>query len=139
RRRTRRSRRPRSARGWPRRRARSSIGRRFAAPARGESSSVTAAATRGVLGGLALFHLEGVAAAARGGDVRVVDGEARLEALDPIDLGAGQVGRAERIDDDRHALARKLVVALLRAAVEAERVLEPGAAAALDGDAQDLG
>src|SRR5213082_4050832 len=103
---------------------------------RRESSSVAGAATvRGVLGRTALLHLEGVAAAAGSGDVRVVDREACLQALDPVDLGAGQVGRAERIDDDRDALARELVVALLRSAVESERVLEARAPAALDGDA----
>src|SRR5213076_1299956 len=104
---------------------------------RRESNSVTGAATVcGALGRGALFHLEGVAAAARGGDIRVVDREARLQALDPVDLGAGQIRRAVRIDDDRDALARELVVALLRSAIEAERVLEAGAPAALDGDAQ---
>ena len=36
-------------------------------------------------------------------------------------------------------MALELVVAILRAAVEAERVLEPGAAAALNGDSQDRG
>src|SRR5919204_1585815 len=103
-------------------------------------SSVAGRTTRGVLGRrLALLHLEGVTAAARGGDVRVVDREAGLQALDPVDLGAGEVGRAERVDYDRHAVAVELVVAFLRAAVEAERVLEAGAAAALDGDPQDRG
>src|SRR5215470_5577120 len=96
-------------------------------------------AAGGALWGFALLHLEGVAAAARGGHVRVVDREARLEALDPVDLGAGQVGRAERVDHDGHAVADELVVALLRPAVEPERVLEPRAAASLDGDAQDRG
>ena len=62
-----------------------------------------------------------------------------LEALDPVDLGAGQVGSAERVDDDGDAVALELVVALLGAPVEAERVLEARAAAALDGDAQDRG
>src|SRR5919204_5222598 len=98
------------------------------------------AAAAGVpVGRLALLHLEGVAAAARGGDVRVVDREAALKAVDPVDLGAGQVRGAERVDDDRDAFADELVVALLRAAIEAERVLEAGAAAALNGDAEDRG
>src|ERR1700750_3103175 len=44
---------------------------------------------------------------------------------------------AEGIDDDCDALALELVVALLGAAVEAEAVLEAGAAAALDSDAED--
>src|SRR5438046_9978251 len=107
---------------------------------RRESNSVTGAATVcGALGRGALFHLEGVAAAARSGDVRVVDGEARLQALDPVDLGAGEVGGAERVDHDGDAVALELVVALLRAAVEAERVLEARAATALDRDPQDRG
>src|SRR6476469_4399460 len=103
--------------------------------------SVTGAATRAArLGGvLALFHLEGVAAAAPGADVRVVDREARLEPVEPVDLGAGDVGRAERVDDDADALAGDFVVALLRAAVEAERGLEAGAAAALNREAEHLG
>src|SRR5215204_6334396 len=42
-----------------------------------------------------------------------------------------------RIDYDVDAVQRELVVALLRAAIEAERVLEARAAAALDGDAQN--
>ena len=62
---------------------------------------------------VALLHLEGVAAAAGTGDVRVVDREAGLQALDPVDLGAGQVRRAERVDDHRDAVARELVVAVL--------------------------
>src|SRR5690348_8964768 len=96
-------------------------------------------ATRSAVGRFALLHLEGVAAAARAADVRVVDREAGLEAFDPVDLGARQVRGAERVDDHRHAVAGQLVVAVLRAAVEAERVLEPGAPAALDGDAEHLG
>src|SRR5207247_23185 len=51
-------------------------------------------------------------------------------------LGAEEVWRAEGVDDDGDALAFERVVALLGAAVEAEAVLEAGAAAALDRDAQ---
>src|SRR6476646_710172 len=99
------------------------------------------AATRsGVLGGFALGDLERVAAAARGSDVRVVDLEAGLlDRLQEVDLGAAKVGRAERVDDDRDALRLDLGVAVLGAAVEAQRVLEAGAAAALDGNAQHAG
>src|SRR5215468_10162539 len=89
------------------------------------------------LGRFSLFHLEGVPAAARRGDVRVVDRKAGLEALDPVDLGACQVRRAERVDDDVNTVDVQLIVALGRPAVEAECVLEAGAAAALNGDAQD--
>src|SRR5579859_4975200 len=103
------------------------------------SVRATRAAARGpVFGGLALGHLEGVAAAAGGGHVRVRDLEAGLlDRLQEVDLGAAQVGRAEGIDDHRDAVGLDLVVALLGAAVEAQRVLEAGAAAALDGDAQN--
>src|SRR4029079_675998 len=98
-----------------------------------------AAAAAGVLvGRLALGDLEGVGAAARGDDVRVVDLEpGLLNRVHEVDFGALEVGGAERIDDHVDAVEADLLVALLRAAVEAERVLEPGAAAALDGDAED--
>src|SRR5436305_12665472 len=99
-------------------------------------AATRAAAARG-FGCLALFHLEGVAAAARGGDVRIVDREPGLQALDPVDLGAREIRRAERIDDDIDAVHVQLVVTLLRTPVEAERVLEARAPAALDGDAQN--
>src|SRR5215208_258062 len=92
-----------------------------------------------LMGVVALFHLEGVAAAARGGNVRVVDREARLETLDPVDLGAGEVGRAERVDDHGDAVALELAVAFLGATIEPKRVLEPRAATALNGDPQDRG
>src|SRR3954447_4112653 len=99
-------------------------------------ASVRAArpATSGVGRSFALFHLEGVAASTCCRDVRVVDREPCLEALDPVDLGAGEVGRAERIDDDVDAVDGELVVSLGRAPVEAERILEAGAAATLNGD-----
>src|SRR5918993_2457659 len=97
-----------------------------------------AAAVRVRVAGLVL-DLERVPAAAPGGRVRVVDREPALEAVDEVDLGAGQVRSAERIDDDPDAVRLELVVALHRAAVEAERVLEAGAPAALDGDAKNLG
>ena len=45
-----------------------------------------------------------------------------------------EVRRAERVDDDADAVHLDLVVAVLRAAVEAERVLEARAAAALNRD-----
>src|SRR5437899_7739883 len=45
--------------------------------------------------------------------------------------------RAERVDHDGDAVALELVVAILRAAIEAERVLEARAASALDGDPQN--
>jgi hypothetical protein len=73
-----------------------------------------------------------VAAPAAGDRVRVVDREPRLlDRVDVVDLCALQVRRAERIDDDRDAVRFELDVALDSGAVEAEAVLEPGAAAAL--------
>src|SRR5262245_66387991 len=96
--------------------------------------STAAGAATGAAGGHlalgALFDLERVAAAARRGHVRVVDREPALETLDEVDLRALQVRRAERVDDDRDAERVDLVVAFLSTCVEAERVLEAGAAAA---------
>ena len=69
--------------------------------------------------------------------VRVVDLEPGLgDRVEVVDRGALQVGQAERVDDDRDAVQLDRVVAVLAPVVEAERVLEAGAAAALDGDAQ---
>ena len=88
----------------------------------------------------ALGDLEAVPTAARGGDVRVLDLEAGLlEPFQEVDRRALQVRGAERIDDDPDAVELELVVACLRAAVEAERVLEAAAPAALDRDAEHLG
>src|SRR6185437_5155613 len=90
-----------------------------------------------VLGRFALGHLERMAAAARGDGVRVLDLEPRLlDRLEVVDLRTHQVGRAEGIHDDLDALALELVIPLLGAAVEAEPVLEAGAATALDRDSQ---
>src|SRR3990172_4777038 len=99
-------------------------------------TAAAAAADRGVLGQLlALFHLEGVAAAAGRDGVRVLDLEAGLlDAVQVVDRGALEVGRGERVDHDGHSLERQLVVTLRRAGIEAEPVLEARAAAALDGD-----
>src|SRR5215210_1534791 len=91
------------------------------------------------VGGGLVLDLERVAATAPGRGVRVVDREAALEAVDEVDLGALEIGGAERIDDDADAVRLELVVTLHRAAIEAERVLEAGAPAALDGDAQHRG
>src|SRR5205823_2185332 len=100
--------------------------------------AAAAAAARGVLGRFALGHLERRAASARGDRVRVVDLEAGLlDRLQVVDGRAAQVRGAEGIDDDADTLALVLDVALLGAAVEAEPVLEAGAAAALDRDPQN--
>src|SRR5438876_6981064 len=105
----------------------------------GRYSVTTAGATTGgVLGRvLALGHLERVPAAARRDGVRVVDREpGRLDRVDVVDLRALQIRRAEGIDDNGDAVLLELEVTLGCAAVEAEPVLETGAAAALDRDAQ---
>ena len=54
-------------------------------------------------------------------------------------LAPWRYGALYGIDDDADAVQLELVVALLGAAVEAERVLEAGAAAALHGDAENGG
>src|SRR5437016_837648 len=97
----------------------------------------TGSAAGCVLGRLAVGHLERVAAAARGDRIRVLDLEpGLLDRLEIVDPSAEEERSAEGIDDDPYALALELVVALLGAAVEAEAVLETGAPAALDGDAE---
>ena len=112
------------------------VERAAAFSARGRSRS----RSRGVFGRLALGDLEARAAAARGDDVRVVDLEpGLLQAFEEVDRRALQVRRAERVDDDLDAVELELVVARLCAAVEAERVLEAAAAAALDRDPEHLG
>src|SRR4051794_3290327 len=85
-----------------------------------------AAAARAVRGSLfTVGHLEGVPAAASSDDVRVVDLEpGLLEAVQEVDLGAAQVRSTERVDDELDAVRLELVIAFLRAAVEAERVFE---------------
>src|SRR4051794_26118147 len=99
----------------------------------GASASVgtAGAAAADGLGGRFVVDLEGVAAAAGRRDVRVFDLEAGLlEPVEEVDAGALEVRSAVRVDDDPHAVQLELVVALLDAAVEAERVLEAGASAA---------
>src|SRR6266511_462749 len=101
-----------------------------------------AAACCCVIRRFALVHLERVAATAGRDGVRVVDREAgRLDRVDVVDLGALKVRGAERIDDDGHAVLLEREVAFGGRGVEAEAVLEAGAAAALDRDPQhaDLG
>src|SRR4029453_848519 len=100
------------------------------------AAGAPAAAGLRVGGGLVL-HLEGVAAPARRDRLRVVDLEAGLgEPVEPVDGRAGEVRRAERVEDDPDAVQLELVVAFEGAAVEPESVLEARAAAALNGDAE---
>ena len=71
--------------------------------------------------------------------VRVVDREAcPHQGVYEVDLGADEVRRAEGIDRDADVVHLDLVVPVLGATVEVERVLEAGAAAARDGDAKDI-
>src|SRR5436305_15079688 len=90
----------------------------------------TGAAAVRVFWGLPFLDLEGVPAAARCRDVRVVDRETGLKAFHPIDLRTGQVRRAERVDHDVNAVHVQLVVALGRSPIEPERVPAAGPAAA---------
>src|SRR5207302_8054595 len=57
--------------------------------------------------------------------------------LEVVDRRSLAIRGAERVDDDLDAFDLVLVVALLGAAVEAEAVREPGAAAALDRDPEN--
>src|SRR3954471_23225366 len=80
---------------------------------------------------------ERVAAGAAAPGVRVVDGEALLlDRVGEVDGGAAQIRGAHAIDDDRDAVRRQLEVTVEAALVEEELVLQAGAAAGLDGDAQ---
>src|SRR5262245_2353405 len=84
-----------------------------------------------------VLGLEGGAAAAGRLHVRVVDRKAGAhEGVDEVDLRADEVRCAEGIDDDPDTVHLDLVVTVLRAAVEAEGVLEARAPSALDGDAK---
>src|SRR5260221_3756836 len=81
---------------------------------------------------------EGVAAAAGRGGVRVLDLEGGAHhVLDEIDLGAVEEVERGVVDDDLHAVALEHDIAVLARVVEAEAVLEAGAAAAGHGDAQE--
>src|SRR5918911_5343894 len=106
---------------------------------RAPSVGAARAAAGGAVGRLALCDLEARPAAARGDRVRVLDLEpGLLDRLEVVDDGAAEVRGRKRVDDEAHAVELVLVVALRGAPVEAERVFEAAAAAALDRDAQDL-
>src|ERR1700686_4083728 len=95
--------------------------------------AVTAAGTRDAAGSGG----EGRAAATGGGRLRVADHELRaLEPLAVIDLGAGEVLHAHRIDQQLHAQVLHAGVAVLDLLVELEAVLQPRAAATLHEHAQ---
>src|SRR3990172_1530201 len=88
-------------------------------PALMAAAGAAAAAGRVGLGALvALFHLEGMAAAARRDGVGVLDLEAGLlESVQKVDRGATQVRGAGRVDDHCHAFELELDVAGCRARV----------------------
>ena len=114
-----------------------------AGDARALVRAAAAAAAGGVSGVVgrsfsALLDGERVAAAARGRGVRVVDLEpGLLEAVQEVDRRALEVRGAVGVDHDRDAVLLERLVVLDRTGVEAEPVLEAGAPAALNRDAQD--
>ncbi|EGJ78010.1 hypothetical protein STTU_5221 [Streptomyces sp. Tu6071] len=81
--------------------------------------------------------VEGVAAGAGAGRVRVVDREALLlDRVHEVDRGAAEVRGAHAVGDDLDAAELLDDVAVERALVEEELVAQAGAAAGLDGHAQ---
>src|SRR5262249_42737589 len=74
---------------------------------------------------LALFHLEGVAAATGRDGVRVLDLEpGLLDRVQEVDGRAMEIGGAERVDDHGNALELELEIPFDGARVEPEPVLE---------------
>src|SRR5262249_19352624 len=81
--------------------------------------------------------VEGVAAGAGSGGVRVVDGETLLlDGVDEVDRGALDVRGAHPVDGQRDAAELRGQVAVESPVIEEEVVAQAGAAAGLDGDAQ---
>src|ERR1700733_11743793 len=77
------------------------------------------------------------AAAASGGGVRIADHELRaVETLAIVDLRAGEVLYAHRVDEQLHAEVLDAGVAVLQLLIELEAVLQPRAAPALHEHAQ---
>jgi hypothetical protein len=98
---------------------------------------VAAAATLGGL--LVLAGVERVAAGATGNGVRVMDGEpAAHEGIDEIDRGASQIHGAEIVDDDLDALGLDDLVAFILDLFDRHAVLEAGASAGGDEDAESV-
>jgi cell volume regulation protein A len=122
-----------TSRACPTRRTRASTRR---TPADDPSGGAGVAARRG-RDVLVAVGLEARTAAAGGDRVGVVDREPLAhQAVDEVDLGAAQVGQAEPVDDDFDAVLVDDLVAGLGLAVEAERVLQARATAALHRDPQ---
>ena len=85
-----------------------------------------------------VLRLERRAAAAGRYDVRIVDREATVEAVDEVDSGAHQIRAAGRIDDHRDTVSINRLVIILNAVIETECVLETRAATTLDRNTKDL-
>src|SRR4051794_20026834 len=80
---------------------------------------------------------ERAAAAAATLDVGVVDGEAGThEAVHVVELAAHDVGDAHGVDENPDALGLDNFVVVVDLIVEVDRVLETGAAAGPDANAQ---
>src|SRR3979490_3036441 len=117
--------------------ARTSGTGRGAGRALGLASADRAVKAAGTRVGAGRGGAEGRAAAAGGGRLRVADHELRtLEPLAVIDLGAGEVLHAHRIDQQLHAQVLDAGVAVLDLLIELEAVLQPRAAATLHEHAQ---
>src|SRR5690606_2597241 len=89
---------------------------------------------------VAALRAERLAAAAGAARVGVLDLEPRLlERVDVVEHRAGQVDGALVVDDHAHRAGGELVVVVGDPVVEAELVLEPGAAASDHLEAQAMG
>src|ERR687891_2648203 len=92
-----------------------------------------------VLPGRNGLELGGIAAGAGSLGVRIVDRETRLlQAVDPVDLGAGEIGRTHPVDPDfeRPELGNHVVVHL--AVIEIEGIAEAGTPAGLDRNSKGV-
>src|SRR3990172_506337 len=79
----------------------------------------------------AISDLEGLAAAAASGRVRVVELEARAhDVVDVVDLGSIQIEMASRVDEEPDAVLLESLVPGRGLVVERELILEARAAAA---------
>src|ERR1044071_791594 len=100
----------------------------------GNSGKQLAALAHGCLSG----DRKRIAAAAGRGGVRVADLERGAhQILDEVHLGAVQEIERYIVDDDRDAIMLEDEIVRVALIVEAEAVLEPGAAAARHRDAQE--
>src|SRR5260370_24845259 len=92
---------------------------------------------RSKLGREGISDREARAAAAGRGRVGIGDLERGADqVVDEIDLGAFHVAQRDRVDEHGRAVARDHEIVWRLALLHVEPVLEPGAAAALDADAE---